>query len=81
MFFKVIECLEKSNNQINTKHSEINRLQKYIEYIKYKTNEQSAKYFNQSMKIKNWHMFENIDVRIVLAVFTPTCSYGLFIWR
>ena len=39
MFFKVIECFEKSNNQINTKHSEINRLQKYIEYIKYKTNE------------------------------------------
>ena len=31
MFFKVIECFEKSNNQINTKHSEINRLQKYIE--------------------------------------------------
>ena len=36
MFFKVIQCLEKSNNCINTKHSKINRLQKYIKYIELK---------------------------------------------
>ena len=36
VFSKVIECLEKSNTQMNTKHSKANQVQKTIEW---KTNE------------------------------------------
>ena len=58
MFSKVIKCLEKLDIQINTKYSKTSRLQKVI---KYKKIEQSQKYLNSSIEIKNFQIIENIN--------------------
>ena len=57
VFSKLIECLEKLNTWINTKHSKTNKIQKNIEW---KTNELRKKYSNLSMGIKSCGITGNI---------------------
>ena len=66
VFFKVIECLEKSNPRMNTKHSNTKIKNKWIEYKIFELNYGNTKVSN---------VWKYKIIRFVFAIFASTCLY------